>query len=116
MEKKMPVRPPSFMRGTSMLPSSWWMEMSNLGSRRRWVVSSWVSMTMEADCAEVETVIRTPRNRIAKERVIFSPGKSGNRVAEEELKNSRVQRQGEEKLAVKSQEPSFAQKPCHGWR
>jgi hypothetical protein len=30
---------------------------------------------------------------IAKERIIFSPGKSGNRVAEEELKSSRVQRQ-----------------------
>src|SRR6266852_6520035 len=49
MEKKMAERPPSFMRGMSMLPSLWRVARSNLGSRRRWVVSSWVSMTMEVD-------------------------------------------------------------------
>src|SRR5271156_455613 len=47
MEKKMAVRPPSRMRGISMLPSVWGTAMSKWGSRRRWVVSSWVSMTME---------------------------------------------------------------------
>ena len=40
MEKKMAERPPSFMRGMSMLPSGWRTERSNFGSRRRWVVSS----------------------------------------------------------------------------
>src|SRR5882724_13709653 len=49
MEKKMASRPPSFMRGMSMLPSVWRTERSNLGSRRRWVVSSWVSMKMEEE-------------------------------------------------------------------
>jgi hypothetical protein len=39
---------------------------------------------------------------IAKERIIFSPGKSGNRVAEEPSKNSKVQRPRDEKLAVRS--------------
>src|SRR5208283_5104039 len=47
MEKKRAERPPSRMRGMSMLPSEWRAARSNLGSRRRWVVSSWVSMTME---------------------------------------------------------------------
>src|SRR5215469_5774270 len=59
MEKKMAVRPPSRMRGMSMLPSEWRAGISKCGSRRRCVVSSWVSMTMEEDwsflaCSETD--------------------------------------------------------------
>ena len=47
MEKKMAPRPPSFMRGMSMLPLAERWPRSKLPSRKRCVVSSWVSTTME---------------------------------------------------------------------
>src|SRR3974390_2345425 len=88
MEKKIAERPPSRMRGTSILPSEWRAVMSKLGSRRRWVVSSWVSMTMEENwsflacgetdgaCARDLAVIRTPRrhtDKMAEMRMISFP-------------------------------------------
>src|SRR5690348_9818384 len=51
MEKKIAPRPPSFMRGMSMLPSLWRSPRSKLPSRNRWVVSSCVSTTIEEKCS-----------------------------------------------------------------
>src|SRR5580704_11879124 len=47
MEKKIAPRPPSFIRGMSMLPSAFRAPKSNLASKKRCVVSSCVSITME---------------------------------------------------------------------
>src|ERR1700730_15954728 len=63
MEKKTAFRPPSFMRGISMLPVLVRSPTSNLPSRKRCVVSSWVSTTIEAKCSlrafsETETAER----------------------------------------------------------
>src|SRR6266436_9461796 len=51
MEKKMAPTLPSRMRGMSMLPAEVRVPRSNLPSRRRCVVSSWVSTTMHEKCS-----------------------------------------------------------------
>src|SRR6266849_7610176 len=51
MEKKIAPSPPSFMRGISMLPVELRAPRSNLPSRNRCVVSSWVSTTMDEKCS-----------------------------------------------------------------
>src|SRR6266481_1652921 len=51
MEKKIAPRPPSFMRGMSMLPLASRGPRSNLPSRKRCVVSSCVSTTIDKKCS-----------------------------------------------------------------
>src|SRR5260370_29192386 len=51
MEKKIAPSPPSFMRGISMLPVELRVPRSNLPSRKRCVVSSCVSTTMDEKCS-----------------------------------------------------------------
>src|SRR6266850_7642802 len=51
MEKKIAPRLPSRMRGMSMLPVALRGPRSNLPSRKRCVVSSWVSTTMDEKCS-----------------------------------------------------------------
>src|SRR5579862_497634 len=51
MEKKMAFMPPSRMRGMSMWPSGLRLARSKDLEKKRWVVSSWVSRTMEEKCS-----------------------------------------------------------------
>src|SRR5467141_864671 len=51
MEKKIALRLPSRMRGISMLPVEWRVPRSNCPSRKRCVVSSCVSTTMDEKCS-----------------------------------------------------------------
>src|SRR6266478_7729281 len=51
MEKKIAPRPPSFIRGISMLPVALRSPISNLPPRKRCVVSSCVSTTIQENCS-----------------------------------------------------------------
>src|SRR5450432_2158705 len=126
MEKKMALSPPSFMRGMSMLPLAARSPRSNLPSRKRWVVSSWVSTTMEEKCSlrafsETEpaesakpatTRDREPSDK-SKARVIYSPGEIIGRTPDCNRKQSaregkvRAQRREENwLLSVLASEPA----------
>src|SRR6266481_5212887 len=51
IEKKIAPSPPSFMRGMSMLPVALRAPKSKSPSKKRWVVSSCVSTTIDAKCS-----------------------------------------------------------------
>src|SRR5579859_5500431 len=69
IEKKIASRPPSFIRGISMLPSAWRTPKSNFGSSSRCVVSSCVSTTIEEKCnffafSEMESAAKPITNKL----------------------------------------------------
>src|ERR1700682_4255680 len=87
MEKKMAFMPPSRMRGMSMCPVELRLPRSKSLEKKRWVVSSWVSATMEEKwsrraCSETEsaggetsraTAPKRQTNRETSERIIRPP-------------------------------------------